>query len=117
MRLAELSSMLYRSAILASYRFTKMSKPDTSLRGRERRRFFRCADRHHALARFFHTTSIRKQQEELDMKNQPKKTLTKDYGFFVVRVSVERSKLIEELMSPEAKQATGLNKLTEQELA
>ena len=51
------------------------------------------------------------------MKNQPKKTLTKDYGFFVVRVSVERSKLIEELMSPEAKQATGLNKLTEQELA
>lgn len=51
------------------------------------------------------------------MKNQPSKILTKDYGLFVVRVRIDRGKLIEELMSDEAKQATGLNKLTPQELA
>jgi len=51
------------------------------------------------------------------MKNQPKTTVTKDYGLFVVRVRIGKGKLIEELMSDEAKLATGLNKLTAQELA
>jgi hypothetical protein len=51
------------------------------------------------------------------MKNQPRKSFTKDYGLFTVRVSVERSKLIEQLMTDEVKQATGLNKLSDQELA
>jgi hypothetical protein len=51
------------------------------------------------------------------MKNQPRKTFIKDYGLFVVRVRLERSKLIQDLMSDEAKQATGLNKLSDQELA
>ena len=67
--------------------------------------------------RFFHATSTRKEQKKINMKKQPKKTLTKDYGLFIVTVRIERGKLIEELMSPEAKQATGLNKLTDQELA
>ena len=51
------------------------------------------------------------------MKNQPRKSFTKDYGLFIVRVSIERSKLIEQLMTDEVKQATGLNKLSDQELA
>jgi hypothetical protein len=51
------------------------------------------------------------------MKNQPKKSFTKDYGLFIVRVSIERSKLIEQLMTDEVKQATGLHKLSDQELA
>ena len=51
------------------------------------------------------------------MKNQPKKTVTEHDALFIVRVSIERSKLIEELMTDEVKQATGLNKLTDQELA
>ena len=51
------------------------------------------------------------------MKNQPKKTFIKDYGLFVVRVRIDKGKPIEELMSDEAKQATGLSKLTDQELA
>ena len=51
------------------------------------------------------------------MKNQPKKALTSDYGLFVVRLRVEKGKLIEQLMTEEEKQATGLSKLTDQELA
>ena len=51
------------------------------------------------------------------MKNQSQKTFTQDYGLFVIRVRLDRGKMIQELMSDEAKQATGLSKLTEQELA
>jgi len=51
------------------------------------------------------------------MKNQPARNLTKDYGLFIVTVRIEKGKLIEELMSDEAKQATGIIKLTAQELA
>jgi chloramphenicol O-acetyltransferase len=99
---------LKRPLIVVSLRITS---------ARVRRRFFRSADRHHALATVFHVTSTRKEQEEINMKNQPKKTLNEDYGLFIVTVRIAKGKLIEELMSEEQKQATGLNKLTDQELA
>jgi hypothetical protein len=38
------------------------------------------------------------------MKNQPKKSLTKDYGLFVITISIERGKRIEHLMTEEDKQ-------------
>jgi hypothetical protein len=54
---------------------------------------------------------------DINMKERRKKIHMEDYGLFIVRVSMKRSKLIEELMTDEVKQATGLNKLTAQELA
>ncbi len=51
------------------------------------------------------------------MKNQQKKTLTKDYGLFVVTISIERGKRIEHLMTEEDKHKTGLNTLTAQQSA
>jgi hypothetical protein len=84
---------------------------------RERRGFFYSADRHHALARLFHATATRKEQEEVNMKNQPKETLTEDYGLFVVTVRIERGRRIEQLMNDKEKQSTGLAKLTSKELA
>jgi hypothetical protein len=51
------------------------------------------------------------------MKNQPKRTLTKDYGLFIVTVRIERGKPIEELMNDKEKQLTGLARLTPQQLA
>jgi hypothetical protein len=51
------------------------------------------------------------------MKNQPARTLTKDYGLFIVTVHIERGKPIEDLMNDKEKQLTGLAKLTAQELA
>jgi hypothetical protein len=53
----------------------------------------------------------------MEMKNQPRTTVTKDYGLFIATIRLSKGKLIEELMSDEAKLATGLNKLTAQELA
>ena len=60
---------------------------------------------------------LREKNKKNEHKDQPKKIRIEDYGLFIVRVSIERSKLIEELMTDEVKQATGLNKLTDQELA
>jgi len=51
------------------------------------------------------------------MKDRGKKIHTEDYGLFIAKVSLKRTKLIEELMTEEAKRATGLSKLTAQELA
>lgn len=51
------------------------------------------------------------------MKNQPKRTLTRDYGVFIVTVHIERGKRIEDLMNEKEKQLTGLARLTPQELA
>ena len=51
------------------------------------------------------------------MKYPPKRNHIEDYGLFSVRVSLKRNKLIEEVMTDEVKQATGLSKLTAQELA
>jgi hypothetical protein len=51
------------------------------------------------------------------MKNQPKKTVTKDYGLFIVTVCIEKGKPIEDLMNDKEKQLTGLAKLSAKELA
>jgi hypothetical protein len=61
--------------------------------------------------------STRKEQTKINVKDQPQRIRIGDYGLFIVRVSIERGKLIEELMTDEVKQATGLSKLTAQELA
>jgi hypothetical protein len=66
---------------------------------------------------FFNAHLCAKRTEKINMKDQPKKIRVRDYGLFIVKVSIERGKLIEELMTDDAKQATGLNKLTDQELA
>jgi hypothetical protein len=59
-----------------------------------------------------------KKQEEINRKDQPRKTRTGDDALFIVRVKIIRGqKLIEQLMTPEDLQRTGLSKLTAQELA
>jgi hypothetical protein len=59
-----------------------------------------------------------KKQEKINRKDQSRKTRTKDDALFIVRVKVIRGqKLIEQLMTPEDLQSTGLSKLTAQELA
>ena len=50
------------------------------------------------------------------MKNQPKKTVTEHDALFIVRVSIEKGKPIEQLMNDKEKQVTGLTKLTPEEL-
>lgn len=60
----------------------------------------------------------KKKQEQTNRKDQAKKTRTEDDALFIVRVKIIRGgKLIEQLMTPEDLQRTGLNKLTAQELA
>lgn len=59
-----------------------------------------------------------KQHEEINKKDQPRKTRTEDDALFVVKLRVIRGqKLIQQLMTPEDMQRTGLSKLTDQELA
>lgn len=59
-----------------------------------------------------------KKQEEINRKDKPRKTRTGDDALFIVRVKIIRGqKLIEQLMTPEDLQRTGLSKLTAQELA
>jgi hypothetical protein len=59
-----------------------------------------------------------KKQEKINTKDQYRKTRTEDDALFIVRVKIIRGgKLIEQLMTPEDLQRTGLNKLTAQELA
>jgi hypothetical protein len=59
-----------------------------------------------------------KKQEEINRKDQSRKTRTQDDALFIVRVRIIRGqKLIEQLMSSEDLQRTGLSKLTDQELA
>jgi hypothetical protein len=79
-------------------------------------RFFQNADRHHALARFFQATSTRKEKEAINMKYQPKKTLTYNPRF-IVTVRIKKVKRIEQLMNDKDKERTGLTKLTPKELA
>ena len=58
-----------------------------------------------------------KKQEEISRKDQPGKTRTED-ALFIVKVRIIRGqKLIQQLMTPEDLQRTGLSKLTAQELA
>ena len=59
-----------------------------------------------------------KKHEEINRKDQSRKTRTKDDALFIVRVKIIRGqKLIQQLMTPEDLQRTGLIKLTAQELA
>jgi hypothetical protein len=59
-----------------------------------------------------------KKQEETKRKHQSRKTRTQNDALFIVRVKIIRGqKLIEQLMTPEDLQSTGLSKLTDQELA
>jgi hypothetical protein len=59
-----------------------------------------------------------KKKEEINRKDQSRKNRTQDDSLFIVRVKIIRGqKLIEQLMSPEDLQSTGLSKLTAQELA
>ena len=58
-----------------------------------------------------------KRREKIDMKNQPKKTLTGDNARFIVTVSIEKRKRIEQVMNDRDKKRTGLTKLSPQELA
>ena len=59
-----------------------------------------------------------KKQEEINRKDQSRKTRTQNDALFIVRVKIIRGqKLIEQLMTPEDLQGTGLTKLTDQELA
>ena len=60
----------------------------------------------------------KKKPEEINRRDQSRKTRTGDDAIFIVRVKLIRGgKLIEQLMSPQDLQRTGLNKLTTQELA
>jgi hypothetical protein len=69
--------------------------------------------------REFSMSSLRqKKQEEINRKDQSRKTRTQDDALFIVRVKIIRGqKLIEQLMTPDDLQSTGLSKLTDQELA
>jgi len=69
--------------------------------------------------REFSMSSLRdKKQEEINRKDQSRKTRTQDDALFIVRVKIIRGqKLIEQLMTQEDLQSTGLSKLTDQELA
>jgi len=59
-----------------------------------------------------------KKHEEINRKDQPRKTRTEDDALFIVKVRVIRGqKLIQQFMTPEDLQRTGLSKLTDQELA
>ena len=59
-----------------------------------------------------------KKQEEINRKDQSRKTRTQNDALFIVRVKIIRGqKLIEQLMTPDDLQSTGLSKLTDQELA
>lgn len=59
-----------------------------------------------------------KKQEKINRKDQSRKTRTEDDALFIVSVKIIRGgKLIEQLMTSEDLQRTGLNKLTAQELA
>jgi hypothetical protein len=59
-----------------------------------------------------------KKQEEINRKDQSRKTRTQDDALFIVSVKIIRGqKLIEQLMTQEDLQRTGLSKLTGQELA
>ena len=59
-----------------------------------------------------------KKQEKINRKDQSRKTRTEDDALFIVSVKIIRGgKLIEQLMTPEDLQRTGLSKLTAQELA
>jgi hypothetical protein len=58
-----------------------------------------------------------KKQEEINIKDQPSNTRTED-ALFIVKLRIIRGqKLIQQLMTPEDMQRTGLGKLTDQELA
>ena len=59
-----------------------------------------------------------KKQEEINRKDQSRKTGTQNDALFIVRVKIIRGqKLIEQLMSSEDLQRTGLAKLSPDELA
>ena len=70
-------------------------------------------------SREFSMSSLRgKKQEEINRKDQSRKTRTQNDALFIVRVKIIRGqKLIEQLMTSEDLQSTGLSKLTDQELA
>lgn len=55
----------------------------------------------------------RKEQEGVNMKEQPQKTV----ALFIVRVSIEKGKPIEQLINDKEKQVTGLAKLSYKQLA
>lgn len=60
----------------------------------------------------------KKKPEKINRRDQSRKTRNEDDALFIVRVKLIRGgKLIEQLMSPQDLQRTGLNKLTAQELA
>ena len=60
----------------------------------------------------------KKKPEKINRRDQSRKTRTEGDPLFIVRVKIIRGgKLIEQLMSPQDLQRTGLNKLTAQELA
>jgi hypothetical protein len=60
----------------------------------------------------------KRKPEKINRRDQPRKTPTEQDALFIVSVKVIRGgKLIEQLMSPQDLQRTGLNKLTAQELA
>jgi hypothetical protein len=59
-----------------------------------------------------------KKPEKINRRDQSRKIRTEDDALFIVRVKIIRGgKLIEQLMTPQDLQRTGLNKLTAQELA
>jgi len=59
-----------------------------------------------------------KKHEEINRKDQSRKTRTEGDALFIVKVRVIRGqKLIQQFMTPEDLQRTGLSKLTDQELA
>ena len=60
---------------------------------------------------------MRPPREKMNKEDQPRKTRTED-ALFIVKVRIIRGqKLIQQLMTPEDFQRTGLSKLTDQELA
>jgi hypothetical protein len=59
-----------------------------------------------------------KKQKEINRKDQSREISTQDDTLFIVRVKIIRGqKLIEQLMTQEDLQRTGLSKLTAEELA
>jgi hypothetical protein len=60
----------------------------------------------------------KKKQEEINRRDQSRKTHTQNDALFIVSVKIIRGqKLIEQLMTPEDLKRTGLSRLTNQERA
>jgi len=66
---------------------------------------------------FSNATSTRKEQEEMNMKDQPQNNPSEADALFLVTVRIKKVKRIEQVMNDKDKERTGLMRLSRKELA